>query len=1147
MATVSTSDRPDLAGRAFEDRAFRQKPLPAASPAWYRSRRAVLACAGLAGLVLLWFAPWFVAHSPLLNWALGALGPELNGTLHIGSASLGWFSPVRLYAVEICDAQGDPLLQAPLVRGDRSLLSILWDASDGGSLRFEQSTLRIEVRRDGSNLEDVLAPYLVAGDEPTALNVELNLAGGKALVRDAFTAETWQIDNFHLAIGPVDETPGSLRFRSSGTVADGRRPGRFLIELAMRPDGEPGGSELTVKSDALPWAMFDAVIERLAAGTRVRGHLSSNLELRWNEPEAADRLAVRGQASIEAFELATPRLGTDRLQFARLDAAGDGAWHGSRIEVERLTLVSDAGKASLAGSFDLPSGGLSDALAAIPRQTLQINGNVDLARLAAILPGTLRIRPSTQVTSGRLDLDLASRRGPEGMTWQGRIEARDLTAVDRGRSISWQQPLAIALAARESPQGPIVERLECKSDFLDVEAVGSPDRMRASAGFDLNRLMGRLGGIVDLDGVALDGAGRAEVEWKRTATQGFEATAEVSLRNLHVALPDRPAIREDSLALVLAATGRTDFDADTRIDAAHLEVTAGTERLEARLTQPVLDLRHGGAWSVEIRGAGELARWRSRAEPWIDLGQWAISGASQLVAETTVSAQAVQIRRARLAVTGLEFDGLGYRVGEPQAELIASGNWDIARRRLELPTATLTASSLSAQAERVVVALSAQGALEMQATLGYRGDLGRLQQWMTDPNDPSDWQTSGQCSGSAELQSAEGRTAGRIEATIEGFAASHRSGQQLREPRIQLAAAGTYDAAGRALVLDRAEVVSGSLGVRLAGEIATPDASPRLQLAGQFDYDMEKLSELLIPYVGDGVRFLGRGSSPASWQGPPMPGEAQAATGVGWELGNVYGFRLGRGALRASLSGGMVSFEPVETTLSEGRLQLAGQLRLTPEPRELYLAPGPVAQQVRINPQMCAAVLQYVAPVLAGVATAEGRFSIELDRCRIPLDHPSQSELAGRMTVHSVRVGPGPLIHELAVVLGRAQPVDLSRESVIPFQLAGGRIYHQNLELVFPELTVRTYGSVGLDQSLAVMADMPVPSKWLGTNPTVATALRDQTIRVPIAGTLSRPEVDRKVLDQLSRQFLENAARNVLDDQLQRGLNRLLGPAQPVR
>jgi len=122
MATVSTSDRPDLAGRAFEDRAFRQKPLPAASPAWYRSRRAVLACAGLAGLVLLWFAPWFVAHSPLLNWALGALGPELNGTLHIGSASLGWFSPVRLYAVEICDAQGDPLLQAPLVRGDRSLL-----------------------------------------------------------------------------------------------------------------------------------------------------------------------------------------------------------------------------------------------------------------------------------------------------------------------------------------------------------------------------------------------------------------------------------------------------------------------------------------------------------------------------------------------------------------------------------------------------------------------------------------------------------------------------------------------------------------------------------------------------------------------------------------------------------------------------------------------------------------------------------------------------------------------------------------------------------------------------------------------------------------------------------------------------------------
>ena len=50
------------------------------------------------------------------------------------------------------------------------------------------------------------------------------------------------------------------------------------------------------------------------------------------------------------------------------------------------------------------------------------------------------------------------------------------------------------------------------------------------------------------------------------------------------------------------------------------------------------------------------------------------------------------------------------------------------------------------------------------------------------------------------------------------------------------------------------------------------------------------------------------------------------------------------------------------------------------------------------------------APPLAGVATAEGTFSIELDECRIPLDAPERGDLTGRMTVHAVSIGPGPLI-----------------------------------------------------------------------------------------------------------------------------------------
>ena len=126
--------------------------------------------------------------------------------------------------------------------------------------------------------------------------------------------------------------------------------------------------------------------------------------------------------------------------------------------------------------------------------------------------------------------------------------------------------------------------------------------------------------------------------------------------------------------------------------------------------------------------------------------------------------------------------------------------------------------------------------------------------------------------------------------------------------------------------------------------------------------------------------------------------------------------------------------------------------------------------------------------------------------------------------------------------LGRETPAKLRQESVVLFRMVGGRVYHQGLELVFPEFTVRTYGSVGLDQTMAIMAEMPVPPKWLEKNPMLSQAMRNQIIRVPINGTLSKPQLDQKVMEGLSRQFLQKAAENLLEGELNKQLDRLFGP-----
>ena len=1163
MATATERKKRRMSRRSRSRGASRKESAPKhVAPRRRRSRWLWLLTAVALLAVFVWLLPTIVANSPLLNPILASAAADLKGKVTARSATLGWFSSLKLSGIEIRDEEGQPLLEIPEIRGDRSLLAILWDSSNLGRIRLEKPKLSVVLREDGSNVEDVLATYLAPSDEPwAAMDVGVEIVDGEVSVSNPRTQQSWRIEGLQLTLGiPADKTR-PIELQTSGTVADLRRPGRFSVELRMHQgpgsdqtsdgttadspasDNEPAMSdELAIKTEAVPLAMFKSLFDRLALEMQLAGYLSSDIQCQWNGAAAPDTMVIEGSATAEDLAVSAPSLGSDQVEVGLLEATCRVAWRGDSVEVGQLAVQSDVGNASLVGTFNFDENTAGSILRRFPTQTFEMGGRVDLARLAAMLPDTLRIREGTRVTSGELQVGLASRRGPEGMSWQGRVEASNLAGVNQGRRLVWQQPILVTLAARESVQGPIVESLRCDSDFLKLHAAGTPAELTASASFDLNRLASQLGGFVDLGGLRLAGDGWAQLNWQRSDARDFQADGELQVRNFELTPADRPSWKEERLIVTLSATGRTDFSTDTQVDTATLNLDAGSERFSARLVQPVLDFRGGGVWPVEVNSTGQLARLSPRVAPWMPLDGWSLAGSYELVAQATGSMAAIRTRQARLAIAELEVEGPGLHVREPQAELVVSGGWDNQRRQLELPSALLTSSGVSAQATAVVCTFLPEGLPELAGTLAYQGSLDRLHQWTLDAAEPAPWHLLGQFSGKAEVRHSAATTAATFETTINDLVATHKSGRQFHEPQIRLAGRGSYDAQSRSVRIEQAQLGCGTLAVQTAGRIAFGDAQTDVELAGQIDYDMEKLSQLLSSYVGEGVSLAGRGSRPVSYRGPLALDAAQANAGLGWTRAEVYGFQVGPGELAARLSGGVLQIQPLDLAVSEGQMRLASQVRLAPEPKELYIESGRVADRVRINPRMCANALMYIAPVLAGVATAEGRFSIELDGCRIPLADPTQSELAGRMIIHSAQIGPGPLVGELAVLLGHASPAELAGESVISFRMVDGRVYHRDLELVFPDLVIRTHGSVGLDQSLDIVAEMPVPPKWRGSHELVDSALRDQLIRVPIGGTLTRPRLDRKTLEMLSQQFLDNAVRNVVEEGLNRGLERLFAP-----
>ena len=1115
-------------------------------PGKRKKRRAWRLLAMLAMLtVLVWLLPGIVAHSPLLGWIVRKATTDLNGTVSIQSVSLAWFSPVTVSGVEVKDAEGKTVFSAPLLGSERTLAAILRDSKNLGRFYVHGPKISLVLRNDGSNVEDLLSKYLAPEEEePTDdksfadIGFLLYIDDARLLITDEHSGRSWQMEKLSLEIDMSEGPSGAITTKVSAELPDAQRPGKLEGEARMAS----GAGEATLNAVDVPLAMFRALAARFAPGTTLAGRLSSSVRASWGDQEAGGN-RLQADINMESFSLTTPKLQTDLITLDRVHGVCEVTWTPERVEIVKTSLDCDVGSLLFSGTIPL---GEKDGVtfSSLIRQRQEFDGQLDLARLAGLLPATLNLRQGMRIDSGQVHLTASSRPEAQGMVWHGQLQAAGLAADAGGRRIAWQQPILAIFEAHDGPRGPVIDSLRCESDFLKVHAAGTVDQLAASFTFSLKRLAEQLGQFVDLDGLQLSGEGSGNLNWMRTPQQQFTAGAELQINDFQLTTTGRQPWRERnlSLSLSLSANGQTDLGENTRIDAAALTLKTTNDQIKARLTGAVADLTDGGSWPVRLDMRGQLQNWPARLAPWLPTGGWRIGGGYTLEAEATASKDNIQLRQMKLTAAPLTVASKSFNANEPRLRATAAGSWDGQQRRLRIDRANFDCATVAVEVNNVLVSMPESGAMEMAGSFHYQTFVDRLKQWFSDPSKPPSWRIAGQLRGTGQLQHSAGRIRCNTDAELLNLAVIDSSGQQFQEPRVKLSVAGDYDGKSKVLQLVKFEITSQALAAGATGRVGPVGDHNEAQIDGRLRYDVERLAGLLRPYLGSGVGITGRGESPFWYRGPFSLATGSAAAGINWDWANVYGFQIGPGQLKAKMADGAVWIEPMDLAVSRGRMRLAPHVRLTPEPIELTLPAGPLMEKVQIDPAMCSTLLKYIAPVLADVTSAQGSFSIVLDACRIPLAEPKKSDLAGRFLIHSVQIGPGPLVRELAMLLGRESPARLRQESTVAFQMKNGRIYHNNLELMFPDLTIRTQGSVGLDQTLDLVAEMPIPPKWLAGNPLVSKALSNQVIHIPLKGTLAKPQLDQREMERLSRQFIKKAAGNLLEGELNKQLDRLFGP-----
>ena len=114
-------------------------------------------------LVVVFFLPNVIAMTGLKQKAIDYALADFNGRITVKSASFGWLQPTTLKQIEAVDEAGRPLATIEEVKTSGSLISFL-TSSDYGTIEVNQPAVWLQLRPDGSNLEDACAAWLEPAD-----------------------------------------------------------------------------------------------------------------------------------------------------------------------------------------------------------------------------------------------------------------------------------------------------------------------------------------------------------------------------------------------------------------------------------------------------------------------------------------------------------------------------------------------------------------------------------------------------------------------------------------------------------------------------------------------------------------------------------------------------------------------------------------------------------------------------------------------------------------------------------------------------------------------------------------------------------------------------------------------------------------------
>ena len=886
---------------------------------------------------IVWFAPAALVLTALRDRPLEMAFAGIDGSIASRAAAWRWWGGIEYRDVTLRDRQGRPLVVVPQVVVDRGLASLLVAPRDLGTVRLVGGEAIVEVRRGGSTIEDVLAPWLATAAQAASAPVsfELEVVDAALELVDLDRNDAWRITDI-LAAGTVRPGATLAGWTISGRTRYAGEPLRDLAAAANRVASDRAQDSAGLGGSLVPGGGAPATgrLDRTTVAAGATAILARDGGWSISSPDMANAAVARSLA-VAATRLP---LGVTSVAATRFDAPYvlDGL-----VDV-RLDITLPPGDAGVGASQPRPPGTRPFATG------LGVAGIVSGSKLAVCRADTLT--ELVTLDRGEMPLDLSvdgERVTVRSLKVASRLfnaEASGRIHLPAGGSWDWAEALAaedfavavdvdLAAAARAMPAGIAVRPdVRITSGQLQVSAAARADgndrvlEVRASSR-DVAAIQ-----TVAAAASGQPGAGAAVEERLLRWSEPFAGW----LRGRRgPARGDRLRIEEARLAspaVEVSAAGTAESSA------VQWTIDLGTLASEAA---EVLDLE-----GVTLAGS---ARGR------IDVDRVATAGTSRVKVSASLSDFELATPGApawRDAEVSLAAEGSGSVAGS--ALLVDQGHARFAAADDSLEV-TLTGGALvnprlafGGAGRGMPWLRAAPGAESIAADWSLEGDLSRWQpRWaaLFGPKGGLGGLELGGRLKAAAVLTAHGdawqitRAGGEIEkltATIDG--------RRINEPRVVATAAGHWNAVNGAVEISSAELLTATLSLRTGGLALLP-AGGRRGVGGAVDALIERLRGK-IQWQADVARM-------ERWIAPTAVADRWPVSGRGWGTAEILDTPIGLNVL-VEATGSQLALASRPAGRGDGASDNGTAAPLWSEPRATFLAEvtcprGSAADRLTVN------------------------------------------------------------------------------------------------------------------------------------------------------------------------------------------------------